>query len=174
MWNTKALYRVQSEVGLGGSFLHVSALYVFGAGILIHLFLNYTTLGRSIYAMGSNKSVAVRTGINPKKIYLTVFPLMGLMAGLAGITWCGLEQQFRPILFQGKNMQVLASVIMGGASMKGGKGTIFGVFLGTLLFGIIQQALIYLSIPTAWMDTVMGVTFIAFATYQTLESRTNN
>lgn len=169
-WNQKALITVQS-VGAGGSFLHISFLIVLISGILLHLFLTYTTLGRSIYAMGSNRSVAIRTGINPKLVYLTVFPIMGLMAALAGITWSGLEQQFRPVLFQGKNMAVLASVIMGGASMRGGKGTVLGAFLGTILFGIISQALVYMKIPTAWMDAVMGITFIAFATYQTLESR---
>ena len=171
-WNQKALVTVQS-VGLGGSFLHISFLIVLVTGVLLHLLLNYTTLGRSIFAMGSNKSVAIRTGINPKLIYLTVFPIMGLMAALAGITWSGLEQQFRPVLFQGKNMQVLAAVIMGGASVRGGKGSVLGVFLGTILIGIISQALVYMRIPTAWMEAVMGITFIAFAVYQTLESRTN-
>ena len=171
-WNQKALVTVKS-IGLGGSFLHISFLIILITGVLLHLFLTYTTLGRSIYAMGSNKSVAIRTGINPKKIYLTVFPIMGLMAALAGITWSGLEQQFRPVLFQGKNMQVLAAVIMGGASMRGGKGSVLGVFLGTILIGIISQALVYMKIPTAWMEAVMGITFIAFAVYQTLESRTN-
>ncbi|MDP2965273.1 MAG: ABC transporter permease [Pelolinea sp.] len=170
-WNQKALITVKSS-GLGGSFLHISFLVVLVTGVLLHLFLTYTTLGRSIYAMGSNRSVAIRTGINPKLIFLTVFPIMGLMAALAGITWSGLEQQFRPVLFQGKNMQVLAAVIMGGASIRGGKGSVLGVFLGTILVGIISQALVYMKIPTAWMDTVMGITFISFAVYQTLETRT--
>ena len=72
----------------------------------------------------------------------------------------------------GKNMQVLAAVIMGGASIKGGKGTVIGTILGVLLVGIINQSLVYLKIPTAWMDAFVGTTFIAFAIYQTLESRT--
>ncbi len=171
-WNQKALVTVKS-VGAGGSFLHISFLIVLITGVLLHLFLNYTTLGRSIFAMGSNKSVAIRTGMNQKLIYLTVFPIMGLMAALAGITWSGLEQQFRPVLFQGKNMQVLAAVIMGGASVRGGKGSVLGAFLGTILIGIISQALIYLKIPVAWMEAVMGITFITFAVYQTLETRTS-
>jgi len=171
-WNQKALITVES-VGAGGSFLHISFLIVLITGVLLHLFLKYTTLGRSIFAMGSNKSVAIRTGVNTKLVYLTVFGIMGLMAGLAGITWSGLEQQFRPVLFQGKNMQVLAGVIMGGASVRGGKGSVLGAFLGTILIGIIGQALVYLRIPVAWMDAVMGITFIAFAIYQTLESRTD-
>jgi simple sugar transport system permease protein len=96
---------------------------------------------------------------------------MGVMAGIAGLTFSALALNFQPYLFLGKNMQVLAAVIMGGASIRGGKGTIIGTFLGVLLLGIINQALVYLRIPTEWMDFFVGVTFIAFTIYQTLETR---
>jgi ribose/xylose/arabinose/galactoside ABC-type transport system permease subunit len=139
----------------------------------MHIFLQYTTLGRAIYAMGSDKSVAIRTGFNIKRVYLTVFPIMGAMAAIAGLTYSALELNFRPYLFLGKNMMVLAAVIMGGASIRGGKGSVFGTFLGVVLVGVINQALVYLKIPTAWMDAFVGVTFIAFAVYQTLETRTS-
>jgi len=170
-WHSRYLISVESVVGQ--SFLHISFLWVIGAGVLLHIFLRYTTLGRAIYAMGSDKSVAIRTGFNIKKVYLTVFPIMGAMAAIAGVTDTGLQTNFRPYLFLGKNMMVLAAVIMGGASIRGGKGSVLGTFLGVLLVGIINQALVYLKIPTAWMDAFVGVTFIAFAVYQTLETRTS-
>jgi len=170
-WNMKWLVTVKSVVGQSG--LHISFLSIIFTGIALHIFLKYSTLGRAIYAMGSDKSVAIRTGFNIKKVYLVVFPIMGALAGIAGLTYSVLEMNFRPYLFLGKNMQVLAAVIIGGASISGGKGTIFGTFLGVLLLGVINQALVYLKIPTAWMDAFVGVTFIAFAVYQTLETRTN-
>jgi ribose/xylose/arabinose/galactoside ABC-type transport system permease subunit len=68
-------------------------------------------------------------------------------------------------------MQVLAAVIMGGASIKGNK-TVIGTILD-MLIGVINQSLVYLKIPTAWMDAFVGTTFIAFAIYQTLEARTS-
>jgi simple sugar transport system permease protein len=169
-WNTKWLVTVESVVGQSG--LHISFLSIVFVGLAMHIFLRYTTLGRAIYAMGSDKSVAIRTGFNIKKVYLTVFPIMGVLAGIAGLTYSVLEMNFRPYLFLGKNMQVLAAVIMGGASIRGGKGTVIGTFLGVLLIGVINQALVYLKIPTEWMDAFVGITFIAFAVYQTLESRT--
>jgi simple sugar transport system permease protein len=168
-WNMKWLITVKSVVGQSG--LHISFLSILFVGIAMHLFLRYTTLGRAIYAMGSDKSVAIRTGFNIKKVYLIVFPIMGVLAGIAGLTYSVLEMNFRPYLFLGKNMQVLAAVIIGGASISGGKGTVFGTFLGVLLIGVINQALVYLRIPTEWMDAFVGVTFIAFSVYQTLESR---
>ena len=170
-WNQKWLVTVDSVVGKSG--LHISFLSILVAGITLHIFLRYTTLGRAIFAIGSDKSVAIRTGFNLKKVYLTVFPIMGVMAGIAGLTQCALAAVFTPVLLMGKNMQVLAAVIMGGASIRGGKGSVFGTFLGVLLIGVISQALVYLKIPTAWMDAFVGVTFIAFAVYQTLETRTN-
>lgn len=170
-WNTKWLISVQAVVGQSG--LHISFLIIVFVALAMHLFLSYTTLGRAIYAMGSDKSVAIRTGFNTKKVYLIVFPLMGLLAGLAGLTFSALETTFKPYLFMGKNMQVLAAVIMGGASINGGKGTVIGTILGVMLVGVINQSLVYLKIPTAWMDAFVGTTFIAFAVYQTLETRTN-
>jgi simple sugar transport system permease protein len=168
-WNMNWLITVKSVVGQSG--LHVSFLSILIAGIAMHLFLQYTTLGRAIYAIGSDTSVAIRTGFNLKTVYLTVFPIMGALAGIAGLTYSVLEMNFRPYLFLGKNMMVLAAVILGGASIRGGKGTVFGTFLGVMLLGVINQALVYLKIPTEWMDAFVGITFIAFAMYQTLESR---
>ena len=170
-WNSEYLISVNSVVGQ--SYLHVSFLWILFAGIALHIFLRYTTLGRAIYAMGSDKSVAIRTGFNIKKVYLIVFPIMGVMAAIAAITDAGLQLNFRPYMFLGKNMMVLAGVIMGGASIRGGKGSVLGTFLGVILLGIINQALVYLKIPTAWMDAFVGITFIAFAVYQTLETRTS-
>jgi simple sugar transport system permease protein len=170
-WNQRWLVTVKSVVGQSG--LHESFLSIIAGGIALHLFLRYTTLGRAIYAMGSDKSVAIRTGFNIKKVYFTVFPIMAVMAGIAGLTQSALSAVFTPVLLMGKNMQVLAGVIMGGASIRGGKGSVFGTFLGVLLVGVISQALVYLKIPTAWMDAFVGVTFICFAIYQTLESRAN-
>ncbi len=168
-WNMNWLITVKSVVGQSG--LHVSFLSIIFAGVAMHIFLNHTTLGRAIYAIGSDASVAIRTGFNLKTVYLTVFPIMGALAGIAGLTYSVLEMNFRPYLFLGKNMMVLAAVILGGASIRGGKGTVLGTFLGVMLLGVINQALVYLKIPTEWMDAFVGITFIAFAMYQTLESR---
>ncbi|MCD6355733.1 MAG: ABC transporter permease, partial [Anaerolineaceae bacterium] len=151
-WNHKYIITVQSVVGQSG--LHVSFLAILVTGVLLHLFLQYTTLGRAIYAFGSNKSVAIRTGFNIRKVYMTVFLIMGALSGIAGMTYCGLEANFRPYLFMGKNMQVLAAVVLGGASTRGGKGTVIGTFLGTLLIGLVNQALVYLGISTKWYDAV--------------------
>ena len=99
-WNQKWLVTVDSVVGKSG--LHISFLSILVAGVALHIFLRYTTLGRAIFAIGSDKSVAIRTGFNLKKVYLTVFPIMGVMAGIAGLTQCALAAVFHTCPIDGK------------------------------------------------------------------------
>jgi simple sugar transport system permease protein len=168
-WNSKWLVTVQSTVGK--SSLHISFILIIVALIAMQLFLRYTTLGRGIYALGADKSVAIRTGLDTRKIYLVVFSIMGAMAAVAGVTNAGLG--LGNLTFASKYMRVYATVIIGGASVHGGKGTAFGTLMGVLLVGLINQALVYLKIPTAWGDAFLGGVFILFTTYQTLEKQFN-
>jgi simple sugar transport system permease protein len=168
-WNKQWLVTVQSVAGESG--LHISFILIIITFIGMYSFLRCTTMGRYIYAMGSDKSVAIRTGIDSKKIFLIVFSIMGAMAAVAGATNTGLG--FGNAVFAGKFMRVFATVIIGGASIRGGKGSVFGTLLGVILVGMINQALVYLRIPTAWMDALLGAAIIVFAFYQTLETKTN-
>jgi simple sugar transport system permease protein len=123
-WNQKWLVTVDSVVGKSG--LHISFLSILVAGIALHIFLRYSTLGRAIFAIGSDKSVAIAR-VLISKVYLTVFPIMGVMAGIAGLTQCALAAVFTPVLLMGKNMRVLAAVIMGGASIRAGKVDVWNI-----------------------------------------------
>jgi simple sugar transport system permease protein len=165
-WNMRWLVTVPAAVGYSG--LHVSVIVVIITFFALLVFLRYTAPGRAIYAVGSDKSVATRTGLNIKHIYMTAFAIMGTVAAVAGVTGSGLGAGSN---FGEKFMKVYAMVIIGGASIYGGRGSVFGTLLGVLLVGLISQALVYLRIPTAWGDAVLGVVFIAFTTYQIIETR---
>ena len=164
-WNMKWLVTVPAAVGRTG--LHVSVLVVAIVFVGMSIFLRYTLLGRSIYAMGSNRSVAIRTGIDTRKIYLAVFMLMGALAAVASVTSSGLGSGS----FEEKYFKIYATIIIGGASIHGGKGSVLGTLLGVFLVGLINQALVYLRIPMVWGDVFLGVTFIIFTIYQTIERR---
>jgi len=166
-WNKKWLLTVQSVSG--ESSLHFSVLIIIAAIIVLYIFLRFSTAGRYIYALGNDKSVAVRTGIDSKKIYLLVFAIMGALAAVAGATNSGLG--FGNATFAGKFMRVYATVIIGGASVNGGRGSVFGTILGVLLVGLINQAMVYLKIPTSWGDAFLGIVFIVFTVFQSLERR---
>lgn len=171
-WNKKYAIVVQNAV-VGETGLHVSFIIILVFGILLHLFLRYTVLGRGIFAIGSNKSVAIRTGFNINLIYFFVFPIMGIASAIAGVTLSVFLAYFNPVILMGKNMQVLAGVILGGASITGGKGSVLGTFFGVLLVGLVNQALVYLGIDTQWFDAVIGVVFILYATFQVITSNLN-
>ena len=165
-WNLRWLVTVPAVVG--HSSLHVSFTLVVLTAIGMHLLLRYTVPGRSIYALGSDKSVAIRTGFNVKKTYMFALALLGGMAAIASVTAAGLGGGRG---FSENYMKVYAMVIIGGASIRGGRGTVLGAMLGVFLVGLINQAMVYLRIPNVWWDALLGLLFLLFTTYQTLETR---
>ncbi len=147
---------------VGQTGLHISVIYVAVIGIAIWWMLKYTMLGRGIYAIGGNREVAIRSGYNLKKITLIVFAIMGVLASIAGITQSGFQRNFNPTLFIGQNLDVLAAVILGGASITGGRGSVIGTFLGVILIQLINRALILTGIPVEWQEFVVGAILIIF------------
>jgi simple sugar transport system permease protein len=144
--------------------LHISIIYVIVIGLFMWWFLKYTMIGRGIYAIGGNRDVAERTGFNIKKITLIVFLMMGLLASFAGIVQSALSRNFNPTLFIGQNLDVLAAVILGGAAIKGGRGTVIGTVLGVVLTQIIRRALVLTQIPAEWQSFFVGFILIVFIT----------
>ena len=150
-------------VGVSG--LHVSVVYVLIIGIVVALMLKYTTLGRGIYAMGGNREVAIRSGFNIKKITLFILMFMGGIAAFAGITYSLLGRLFDPAVFMGQELDVIAAIILGGASLSGGKGSVIGTFMGVIVIQLIHRALILTGIPVEWQDLVVGVLLVFFISF---------
>lgn len=169
-WNSKFLVTVKNISGVESG-LHVAIFIVIAIAILLHIILKHTTTGRAIYAYGSDRSVAIRTGFNIPFITTVVFVLLGVIAGLGGITFSAISVGFYPNLMQKRTMEIIAAVILGGASIKGGRGSVVGTILGALLVGLINQALVYLGIDTQWFDFLIGSVFVLYATFQAFSFR---
>ncbi len=160
-YSTEFIARVQDPfVGRAG--LHVSVIYVIVIGLFIWWLLNYTTLGRGIYAMGGNREVAVRSGFNIKAITLITFGILGVLAAIAGITQSLFLRIFNPAMFIGQELNVLAAVILGGAAITGGRGSVIGTFMGVLLIQLINRSMILTGIPVEWQQFVIGIILIFF------------
>ena len=153
---------VTEDPFIGTTGLHISILYVLAAGIFVWWLLKYTMIGRGIYAIGGNREVAQRSGFNINRITMIVFMIMGVFSAITGVTQSGFLRHFTPTLFIGKDMSVLASVILGGASITGGRGTVIGTFLGVILTQLINRALILTGIPVEWQQFVIGVLLVIF------------
>lgn len=150
-------------VGVSG--LHVSVIFVLIIGIAVAIILKYTTLGRGIFAMGGNREVAIRSGFDIKKITLFVLMFMGGVASFAGITYSLLGRLFDPAVFMGQELDVIAAIILGGASLSGGKGSVLGTFMGVIVIQLIHRALILTGIPVEWQDLAVGILLVFFISF---------
>ncbi|RKX73326.1 MAG: hypothetical protein DRP87_19120 [Spirochaetes bacterium] len=158
---SRFLIKVRDPV-VGEAGLHISIIYLVVITVLIWWGLKYTTFGRGLYAIGGNREVAIRTGFNVKLITIVMLGLVGILAAFAGVTESAYSRFFNPVLFLGRELDVLAAVIIGGASIKGGRGTVLGTILGVVLIEIINRGLIFLGIPAEWQRMVIGIVLIIF------------
>jgi simple sugar transport system permease protein len=145
--------------------LHVSVLFVLGIGVAVALLLRYTTLGRGIYAMGGSRDVAIRSGFNIRNITFFVLMLMGGIASFAGVTFNLLSRFFDPTIFLGQELDVIAAIILGGASLSGGRGSVIGSFMGVIVIQMIHRALILTGIPVEWQDLMVGILLVFFISF---------
>jgi len=124
------------------------------------IILRYTTLGRALYAMGGSMSAARRAGLNIFRLQLFVYGFMGFMSGVAGVIQALLVQTVAPNSIVGKELNVIAAVVLGGASLSGGTGTIFGTVLGVTLIAIMGNGLTLMRVSSFWYDVCIGLVIL--------------
>jgi simple sugar transport system permease protein len=140
--------------------LSVITVFWFALLLIAWFILRYTVLGRSIYAMGGNIASADRAGFNLLKLHLFVYSFMGLMAGFASVIQALLVQSVAPNSLVGKELDVLAAVVLGGASLTGGTGSVLGTILGVALIAIMGNGLTLIHVPSFWYKVVIGTVIL--------------
>jgi len=140
--------------------LSVITLFWFVLLLIAWFILRYTVLGRSIYAMGGNIASARRVGFNLLKLQLFIYAFMGLMAGFASVIQAMLVQTVAPNSLVGKELDVLAAVVLGGASLSGGAGSVLGAVLGVALIAIMGNGLTLMHVPSYWYKVVIGLVIL--------------
>jgi len=129
---------------------------MFILAIIFSIFLNKTVIGRRIYALGGNETATRISGINTDKIKLLVYTLCGILAGFAGIITASKLGLGQPTAGSGYELDAVAAVIIGGASLSGGQGTIAGTILGAAIMGVLRNALVLLSVNAYWQQFIIG------------------
>lgn len=137
--------------------LTLPLLCLLGVFVLTGVLMNFTRFGRQIYAMGGNRESASRLGINLRSLHLAVYGYMGVLAGVAAVVQAQTTQSVAPNSLVGYELTVLAAVVLGGASMSGGRGTLIGTLLGVLLLAFLQNGLTLMAVSSYWHMVFSGV-----------------
>lgn len=129
----------------------------FAIGIFV---LAKTQAGRSLYAIGGNVDAARAAGIRTDRVIWTVLIIGGLLAALAGVVESGNLASVTSNMGSGRIFDVFAAAVIGGISLNGGKGTLFGAFTGVLLLNLIFKVLTFAGVPTQWFDFLNGAVIL--------------
>jgi simple sugar transport system permease protein len=128
--------------------------------------LTRTLFGRSIYALGGGVEPTRRLGISVKRTQTKIYMLVGGLSGLAGILYISLQRKANPYDLAGSELDVIAAVVLGGASIMGGYGTVFGTVLGVLFINMIKNNLVLLGVSSSWQRAAVGVLLVIGITVQ--------
>lgn len=147
------------SIGFPVSFILVILVYM-----VFHVFLNRTALGRQIYCVGGNPEAARMSGIRSKDVLTIVYTISGLMCGIAGVVLAGRLNTANTASGATYDTDAIAACIIGGASFRGGKGTIWGTLLGALLISTIRNGLNLFSAGNDIQYIVIGTVIIVAVT----------
>jgi ribose transport system permease protein len=138
---------------------------------IFSLFLRHVVLGRQIYAVGSNELAARLSGVNVANVRLFVYTLLGGLAALSGVINAGLLSTSPTNLGIGTELDVIAAVVIGGASLAGGEGTILGAVIGAAIMAVIRNAFVLLKLPIYMQTVTIGVVIIIAVALDQLRKR---
>ena len=142
-----------------------------GVVLLFVVMLRYTTYGRALYAIGASPEAARLAGIRVRRYIFYGFILSGLMIGLAGLIRLSQVGSQSINTGLGWELQVLTAVILGGASLNGGSGTILGTVLALLVIGVLRNGLIQLNVQTFWIEVAQGALLLGAVTVDRIRVR---
>jgi inositol transport system permease protein len=143
--------------------------------ILAHIVLRYTRYGRQVYAVGGNPEAARLSGLNVRRVIGSVYIIMGFFAGLGAFVLSARLNSSEAVAGIGYELTVIASVVIGGTSLFGGVGTIFGTVIGTILIGVLLNGLVLMDVSSYIQQIIIGIIIVlavAFDTFAKSRKRT--
>jgi ribose transport system permease protein len=152
-------------------FLTITALVLIVLLVLGWAFLRYRPGGRAVYAVGGSAEVARLAGIKVKQVTTGVYVLSGLLAGLAGVVLAARLDSSQPSAAVGLELDVIAAVVIGGASLSGGVGRVPGTVVGVLIIGVLRNGLNLLSVSPFVQQIVIGVVIALAVMIDVLQHR---
>jgi len=134
-------------------------------------FLKKTIVGRWVYAVGGNEEAARISGVKVEEVKILVYSLCGMMAAVAGIATAARLGVGQSTAGQGYELDAIAAVIIGGASVSGGVGNVIGPILGAAIMGVLRNGLVLMSVSAYWQQAVIGMVIILAVTFDKLRNK---
>ncbi len=152
--------------GLGEQFAYLGTGWLVGVPVPVWisavvvavaiLISDKTKLGRYIYAIGGNENASLLSGINITKVKITVYTIAGVLAAVGGLMVTSRLDSAQPNAGTGYELDSIAAVVIGGTSLSGGKGSIWGTVLGAIIIGVLNNGLVLLNVSPFWQQVVKG------------------
>ncbi len=150
------------KLGQGRTLGLTNAVYLILIAALAAAFLlNRTLIGRYALAMGSNEEATRLSGVNVPRWKFRVYMLAGSFTGLAGVLMASRLASGKPDVGQSYEMYAIAAAVLGGASLRGGKASVFGSVIGAILIATIRNGAVLMGIPDQWQKVLLGVVVLA-------------
>jgi inositol transport system permease protein len=155
------IFKVMPVAGQPDMGIPIPILILLAVAIAAHIMLNNTRFGRHIYAIGGNEQAARISGLNVGRIKIGVYTIAGLLAGLSGLVLTSRIGSGQAGLGVGYELDAIAAAVIGGVSLSGGIGTIWGTMVGALIIGVLNNGLDLLNVSAYWQTIVKGSIIVA-------------
>ena len=148
-----------------------SLLWILAVILIYHYITTKTAMGRHLYAVGGNEKATQLSGINTKRVYFFAYVNMGLLAAFAGIMTVARAASAQPTYGQAYEMDAIGACFIGGASAYGGTGSVFGVIVGALLMGVINQGMSIMGVDANYQKVVKGLVLLIAVIFDVMSKR---
>ena len=142
--------------------------------IVTSFVLNKTMFGRALYAIGGNETSAERAGYNVKRIKFILYTVVGAASGFVGMVRVCMARQSIPKAMIGKEMTIIPAVILGGASIFGGEGTVFGTVCAVAIITVVSNSMLLIGIDSYWQDFFNGLIILIGVTVSAVQAMRRN
>ncbi|WP_066055975.1 ABC transporter permease subunit [Robertmurraya korlensis] len=138
------------------SWIPVPVIYMMVAYGILYFILKKTTFGRRVYAIGGNEEATILSGIRVDRVKIWIYSITGLLSALAGIILASRLNSSQPTAGASYELDAIAAVVLGGTSLSGGRGWIFGTLIGALIIGVLNNGLNIMNVSSFYQQVVKG------------------
>ena len=149
----------------------IAPTLMIGLALLFQLFMTRFQWGRAVFAVGGNATAALFSGVAIGTVQASVYVIAGVLAALSGVVLTVVQGQGKADLAMGYELDIIASAVVGGASLSGGRGSVVGAVLGTLIFGVLRNALPQIPGATFYDRLIVGLVVIGIVVMDQLFRR---